>query len=59
MKDIVEGFLKFQNNVFPKGRVTLHGWVYDIESGRIDAFDGDTGAFVSLGNNPAVNAVAR
>jgi len=42
-----------------EGRVTLHGWVYDIESGRIDAFDGDTGAFVSLVNNPAVNAATH
>ncbi|HAZ75576.1 carbonic anhydrase [Pseudescherichia sp.] len=41
-----------------EGRVTLHGWVYDIESGRIDAFDGRTGAFVSLAENPDVNAVS-
>ena len=42
-----------------EGRVTLHGWVYDIESGLIDAFDGGTGDFVSLVDNPAVNAFAR
>lgn len=41
-----------------EGRVTLHGWVYDIESGRIDAFDGRAGAFVSLAENPDVNAVS-
>jgi len=41
-----------------EGRVTLHGWIYDIESGRIDAFDGRTGAFVSLAENPEVNAVS-
>ncbi|WP_144812371.1 MULTISPECIES: carbonic anhydrase [Enterobacteriaceae] len=41
-----------------EGRVTLHGWVYDIESGRIDAFDGRTGTFVSLAENPDVNAVS-
>ncbi|WP_222890161.1 carbonic anhydrase [Enterobacter sp. C2] len=41
-----------------EGRVTLHGWVYDIESGRIDAFDGRTGAFVSLAENPDVNAIS-
>ncbi|WP_238084375.1 MULTISPECIES: carbonic anhydrase [Pseudescherichia] len=41
-----------------EGRVTLHGWVYDIESGRIDAFDGRTAAFVSLAENPDVNAVS-
>jgi len=42
-----------------EGRVTLHGWVYDIESGSIDAFDGSTGSFVSLANDPAVHAVAH
>jgi len=41
-----------------EGRVTLHGWIYDIESGRIDAFDGRTGSFVSLAENPEVNAVS-
>ncbi|ORM72464.1 carbonic anhydrase [Pantoea wallisii] len=41
-----------------EGRVTLHGWIYDIESGRIDAFDGRTGAFVSLADNPEVSAVS-
>lgn len=41
-----------------EGRVALHGWIYDIESGRIDAFDGSTGGFVSLANNPAVYAVS-
>ncbi|ERH61992.1 carbonic anhydrase [Pantoea dispersa EGD-AAK13] len=41
-----------------EGRVTLHGWIYDIESGRIDAFDGGAGTFVSLADNPEVNAVS-
>jgi len=41
-----------------EGRITLHGWIYDIESGGIDAFDGRTGAFVSLAENPEVNAVS-
>jgi len=40
-----------------EGRVTLHGWIYDIETGRIDAFDGSTGTFVSLAENPEVHAV--
>lgn len=40
-----------------EGRLALHGWVYDIESGGIDAFDGSTGRFVSLANNPGVRAV--
>ena len=42
-----------------EGRVALHGWIYDIESGRIDAFDGRTGQFVSLADNPAVRAVSH
>ena len=29
-------------------RVTLHGWVYDIESGSMDALDGATNRFVPL-----------
>ncbi|KVZ43803.1 carbonic anhydrase [Burkholderia ubonensis] len=37
-------------------RVALHGWIYDIESGRIDAFDGATRKFVSLADNPEVRA---
>ncbi|MEA3236611.1 carbonic anhydrase [Pseudomonas mosselii] len=42
-----------------EGRVALHGWIYDIESGRIDAFDGRTGQFVSLADNPEVRAVSH
>ncbi|AOJ64841.1 carbonic anhydrase [Burkholderia ubonensis] len=37
-------------------RVALHGWIYDIESGRIDALDGATRKFVSLADNPEVRA---
>ena len=40
-------------------RVALHGWVYDIESGCIQAFDGRTGTFVSLAENPDVRAVSH
>lgn len=40
-----------------EGRVTLHGWVYDIGSGRIDAFNGRE--FVSLAGNPDVHAVSQ
>lgn len=40
-----------------EGRVNLHGWIYDIETGHIDAFDGSTGTFVSLAENPEVHAV--
>ncbi len=39
-------------------RVTLHGWVYDIESGCIQAFDGRTGQFVALSDNPTARAVS-
>ena len=40
-------------------RVALHGWVYDIESGCIQAFDGRTGKFVPLADNPTVRAVSH
>ncbi|WP_395606447.1 carbonic anhydrase [Pseudomonas sp. B22129] len=40
-------------------RVTLHGWVYDIESGCIQAVDGRTGKFVSLADNPDVRAISH
>src|ERR1700739_3897118 len=39
-----------------QGRLALHGWVYDIESGCIDAYDGATGRFVSLADHPEVRA---
>jgi carbonic anhydrase len=35
-----------------QGRLTLHGWVYDIESGSIDALDA-TNTFVPLAEHPA------
>jgi carbonic anhydrase len=35
-----------------QGRLALHGWVYDIETGSIEAFDGATNRFVSLADNP-------
>jgi len=31
-----------------QGKLALHGWVYDIESGRIEALDSHTGRFVPL-----------
>ncbi|ULU23846.1 carbonic anhydrase [Dyella terrae] len=40
-----------------EGRLTLHGWVYDIESGAIDALDGMTGRFVSLATHPYTSAM--
>ncbi|MBK0034841.1 carbonic anhydrase [Erwinia sp. S43] len=41
-----------------EGRVTLHGWIYDIESGRIDAFDSRSGTFMPLADNPDIQAVS-
>lgn len=40
-----------------EGRVALHGWIYDIASGLIEAFDGSRGAFVSLADKPDVQAI--
>jgi carbonic anhydrase len=39
-----------------EGRLALHGWVYDIESGSIDALDYHTNTFVSLADYPDVRA---
>ncbi|MGF6752923.1 carbonic anhydrase [Paraburkholderia sp. GAS42] len=39
-----------------QGRLNLHGWVYDIESGSIDALDGTTRRFVPLAANPQTRA---
>lgn len=39
-----------------EGRINLHGWVYDIGSGAIDALDGKTRKFVPLVEYPDVNA---
>lgn len=37
-------------------RLNLHGWVYNIENGAIEALDGNTMQFVPLEDNPQVNA---
>lgn len=39
-----------------QGRLTLHGWVYDIESGLIGALDGATGKFAPLAAHPQATA---
>lgn len=39
-----------------KKNLTLHGWVYDIASGQVDAYDGVTGQFVSLSEHTHVCA---
>jgi carbonic anhydrase len=36
-----------------QGRLNLHGWVYDIETGSIDALDMSTNTFVPLEEHPA------
>ncbi|MGX1175466.1 carbonic anhydrase [Pseudomonas fluorescens] len=40
-----------------KGLLNLHGWVYDIETGSIDALDTDNRSFRSLADNPQACAV--
>lgn len=35
-----------------QGRLSLHGWVYDIETGAINALDGKQDLFVSLADYP-------
>ena len=40
-----------------KGVLNLHGWVYDIESGSIDALDDDNRSFKALADYPATCAV--
>ncbi|HEY2039488.1 MAG TPA: carbonic anhydrase [Edaphobacter sp.] len=39
-----------------EGLLTLHGWVYDIESGSINAFDQESGRFVSPSEFPNARA---
>lgn len=40
-----------------KGQLNLHGWVYDIETGSIDALDADHRTFRSLAKHPDTCAV--
>jgi len=40
-----------------QGRMNLHSWVYDIETGSIDALDGATRRFVALAESPTTVAV--
>ncbi|MOA35777.1 Carbonic anhydrase 1 [compost metagenome] len=41
-----------------KGLLNLHGWVYDIETGSIDALDADSRSFVSPVEHPSTCAVS-
>lgn len=40
-----------------KGLLNLHGWVYDIETGSVDALDANNRTFVSLAEHPNTCAV--
>ncbi|MEN2393727.1 carbonic anhydrase [Pseudomonas halotolerans] len=40
-----------------KGLLNLHGWVYDIETGSVDALDSDNRSFKSLALHPDTCAV--
>lgn len=40
-----------------QGKLDLHGWVYDIESGGMLALDGDSGRFVALDKFPHTRAM--
>ena len=37
-------------------RLDLHGWIYDIESGSVEALDARSGQFVALASHPQVVA---
>ena len=39
-------------------KLRVHGWVYNIESGQIDALDSASGKFVELSEHPDVAALA-
>lgn len=39
-----------------RGEVKLHGWVYDIEHGSVDAYDPASGKFVPLEQSPEAHA---
>ena len=40
-----------------QGRLSLHGWIYDIERGTIDVLDGKTQSFVPLAGHTQANAM--
>jgi carbonic anhydrase len=42
------------------GHLFIHGWVYDIETSQIKAYDADKGAFLPLdGTNPIPSATPK
>lgn len=40
-----------------QNKLRVHGWVYDIESGQIDALNGASGKFIELSEHPDVAAL--
>jgi carbonic anhydrase len=42
-----------------QGRLSLHGWVYDIETGAVETLDGGSRQFVSLEAHPQAVAVEK
>ena len=42
-----------------RGELFIHGWVYDIETAQIRAYDADTGAFRQSGEGPLPMATPR
>jgi len=41
------------------GQLFIHGWVYDIESCQIKAYDSETGEFRQIGDGPLPMATPR
>ncbi len=41
------------------GRLRLYGWVYSIETGKVETYDGETGRFVPLMLGQAVHATPK
>ena len=41
------------------GQLFIHGWVYDIETGDIKAYDAEQGTFRLIGNDPLPMATPR
>jgi carbonic anhydrase len=41
------------------GKLRLYGWVYDIDTGSVETYDGETGRFVPLKPGQAVQATPK
>jgi carbonic anhydrase len=42
-----------------RGKLTLHGWVYHIATGQVDAYDAQRGRFVPIENYSFMSAAPR